>query len=62
MGGIGQGKEKTKGKNVQKTKQNIKMNKCKKRHDKLVTLMHAHILKDDKQISQREWWLKNKGV
>ncbi len=30
MGGIGQGKEKTKGKNVQKTTQNIKMNKCKK--------------------------------
>jgi len=54
MGGIGQGKEKTQGKNVQKIMQNIKMNKCKKSHYKLVTLMHAHIQKDDKQISRRE--------
>jgi len=50
MGGIGQGKEKTQGKNIWKTTQNTKMNECKKNLDKLITLMHAHIQKDDKQI------------
>jgi hypothetical protein len=54
MGGIGQEKGKTQGKNVRKITQNIKMNKCKKSHDKLVTLMHAHIEKDDKQIFRKD--------
>lgn len=63
MGVISQGKEKIRKKNVWRTMQNMKMSEHKQKPCKGVNLMHAHGWTDDWQdwqISQREWWLKNK--
>jgi hypothetical protein len=51
MGVISKKKEKTQGKNIQRTMQNTKMSKHEKKPNKQITLMNGHKWNYDKKIS-----------